>query len=190
MCVYVSKSLHVNTERFPIHFIPGNCFTVWIYHDLFNQFPLDRHFKGFQTLTTAKNATINYLDFSHVNICLWDWFLEVRLLGQSVWAFLILIHINKLLSTEDLPVLSPAIHGSFRFPRALPQSALSKLLDFFQFDRQNWYFNMILVWISIITSDCRPFLCLALFVFSLFIFQIYTVSPFFYCIVGLFLIDL
>lgn len=106
-----------------------------------------------------------------MNTCLWDWFLEVRLLGQSVWAFLILIHINKLLSTEDLPVLSPAIHGSFRFPRALPQSALSKLLDFFQFDRQNWYFNRILVWISIITSDCRPFLCLVLFVFSLFILQ-------------------
>lgn len=146
--------------------------------------------KASKLLLLQKNATINYLDFSHVNTCLWDWFLEVRLLGQSVWAFLILIHINKLLSTEDLPVLSPAIHGSFQFPRALPQSALSKLLDFFQFDRQNWYFNRILVWISIITSDCRPFLCLVLFVFSLFILQIYTLSPFFYCIVGLFLIDL
>ena len=45
-------------------------FTVWIYRNLFNQFPFDRHFKGFQTFTTANNATINYLDFSHVNICL------------------------------------------------------------------------------------------------------------------------
>ena len=67
MLTNVSTSIQ---RDFFIHFIPGNCFTVWIYHNLLNQFPFDRHFKGFQTFTTANNATINYLAFSHVNICL------------------------------------------------------------------------------------------------------------------------
>lgn len=68
-------------------------------------------------------------------------------------------------------ILSPAIHGSSRFPMALPQSTLSRLLDFFQFERWKWYFNMIFVWISVIMSDVvHLLLCLGLFVFSFFLY--------------------
>lgn len=67
------------------------------------------------------------------------------------------------------PLFSPETHRSFRFPMALPQSMLSRVWISSNLIDEKWYFNMILVWISVIISDAVHFLfCLGLFVFPLF----------------------
>lgn len=123
---------------------------------------------------------MNYhiLHFPHVKIGQWDEFLEVGSPGQSAQSFVILMHRAKLPSTEDL-FLETLPRYTFTINTRVPGSGtgteyVTKIFRFLLiWWIKKWYFNRIILWISIILSDAAYLLsCLGLYLLYLFIFKL------------------
>lgn len=118
--------------------------------------------------------------------------MSVGSLGRSVWSFVILLHIIKLPSTEDLYCwkLYQALHSLSIYKSQvleLAQSMLSTLGISSNLMDKKYYFITIVLWISIILSDAAYLLlCLGLSVFPLFIFKLSLIP--FYCFPTAFLV--